>query len=176
MHVDVPNETLAVGDDDRPLGPTDLRVEHAVGLRDLAMRPEVRAERVVDPAERIRPGLQRVHRVAADAHDLGFPTGEALLKRVQRGSFAVSGVRESEGEEREDDALSVERGERDLAAVVRAEREVRSGVTDLEGLRLGRDLVPAFRRSHIPRLAAWPSIRGAASPSITGTSSTTRHR
>src|SRR2546428_13611041 len=156
MHVDVPNDTLAVDDDDRPLGSTDLRVEHAVGLRDLAMRPEVRAERVLDPAEGIRPRLQRVDGVAADAHDLGLPTGEALLERVQRGSFAVSGIGEGEGEERDDHAAPAERGERDLAAVVRAEGEVRSVIADLEGLRLGRELVPPFWRSHIPRLAAMP--------------------
>ena len=53
------------------------------------MRPEVRTERVVQATEGVRPGLQRVHGVAADAHDLGFPAGVALLERVQGGRFAA---------------------------------------------------------------------------------------
>jgi uncharacterized NAD-dependent epimerase/dehydratase family protein len=110
--------------------------------------PEIRAERVFDAAQRIGPRLQGVHGVAQDAHDLGLAAGEALLERVQRGGFAVSGVREREREEREHHALAAVRRKLDLASVVGTERELGRNVTDLEGLRVARDLrstLPGFR-------------------------------
>src|SRR5213593_1158565 len=175
VYVDIPTDALAVDDDDRPLRPTDLLVEHAVRLRHPSMRPEVGAERVLDAAERLSPRLQRVHRIAEDAHDLGLATGEALLERVQRGSFAVSGFGEREREERDDNTLPAECGELDLAPIVGPEREVRCGVADLESLRLARDLRPTFWRGHAPRLAACGrSMSAAGSPSIGGRSIITR--
>ena len=95
------------------------------------MRPVVGAERVLHAPKGIRPRLQRVDGVAKNAHDLGLPAGETLLQRVQRGGLAVSGIGESEREEREHHGLSAERRKRDLAAIVRAQREVRSGIADL---------------------------------------------
>src|SRR6266566_9559377 len=70
MDVDVAADSLLVDNDDRPLGPSYLLVEHAVGLRHFTVRPEVGAERVPNATERIGPGLQCVDRVAEDAHDL----------------------------------------------------------------------------------------------------------
>ena len=64
VHIDVADDARAVDDDDRALGPADLLVEDAVGLRDLSVRPEVAAQRVLGPAERIGPGLERVDAVA----------------------------------------------------------------------------------------------------------------
>ena len=131
MNVDVSADAVRVDDDDRALGPAELLVEHPVCLRHLAVRPVVGAERVFDGAERFGPGLQRIHGVAQDAHDLGLSPGEALLERIQRGSLAVSGIRKREREERENHALSAIGRELDLASVVGTKREIRRDVTDL---------------------------------------------
>src|SRR6267378_1424088 len=139
MHVDVANDRGVV-DDDRALGSADLLVEHPVRLRDLTVRPEVAAQRVLRPTERIGPRLERVDAVTREAHDLGTSTGETLLKSVQRRRFAVSGIREGPGEERKDDALATQLRERDLAPIVRPKAEVGSSVADPQRFRLGRDL------------------------------------
>jgi len=100
VYVDVPADALRVDDDDRALRAAQLLVEDAIRLGHLAVRPVIGAERVFDATERFGPRLQRVDGITEDAHDLGLSPGEALLERVQRGSFAVSGIRKREGEER----------------------------------------------------------------------------
>ena len=79
MHVDIAHDPRGIDDDDRPLWPTDLVVEHAVRLRDLAVWPEVAAERVLRSAERIGPGFEGVDAVAREAQDLGSAADETLL-------------------------------------------------------------------------------------------------
>jgi hypothetical protein len=51
MHIDVAADAFGVDDDDGALGPPNVGIEDAVGLRHVAMRPEVGAERVRDAAE-----------------------------------------------------------------------------------------------------------------------------
>lgn len=144
MDVDVSADALRVNDDDRSLWSPKLLVENPVRLRHPAMRPVVGTERVLDPAKRFGPGFERVDGVAQDAHDLGLAARETLLERVQRGGFVVSGVGERECEEREHHAPSAEVRQLDLAPVVRAQREVWRDITNLEGLRLARDLRSAL--------------------------------
>ena len=108
------------------------------------MRPVVRAERVLHPAERVRPRLQRIDGVAQNAHDLGLAAGEALLERVQRGGLVVSGVGECEREEGEHHALAAIVRKFDLAPVVRPKSELWCDVADFQGLRLACDLRPTF--------------------------------
>jgi len=108
MYVDVAHDPGGVDNDDRSLGSSDLRVEDAEGLRDSPVRPEVAAERVLRPTERIGPGFEGVDAVAREAQDLGTAADETLLQSVERRGFAVSGVRESPGEEREHDALATQ--------------------------------------------------------------------
>jgi hypothetical protein len=64
MYVDIAHDPGSVDDDDRSLGSADLLVEDAVCLRDVPVRPEVAAERVLRPAERIGPRLEGVDAVA----------------------------------------------------------------------------------------------------------------
>src|SRR5690606_2431974 len=143
---------------------TGLLVEHAVGLRDLTVRPEVRQQRKL-VALLLGPRLQRERRVHRDAEHLDalVVVVRELVPQLAELSLADAAERERV-EHQQHRLVPTERRQGDFLLVVVVQREVRGFGTDLDRhteLPLARAR-PARRTPAGPRVPVHPSAGGRA--------------
>ncbi len=125
VDVDIADNAILVDDKDGPFSIT-LMAQDAVLSGDFAVRPEIAQQGIGDAVERFSPGLQAGHVIDADTQNLGIHPGELGQSGLVRRDLRRSDGSPGQGEEGQDDRLSLKVAERDGFAQLTGQGEIGS--------------------------------------------------